>query len=242
MSLSKRERCLILVAITAVGIIFYFIYLLKNIRIFEAIGLALFVSSFTNIIFELLVKEQSKSSLTEHMPCKRTTDLFPSAFKKAKSKVDIITSSGKTMRNDYKYDFLEKIIKESCTIRILILNPSSVAVMKRDQDCHDPNGTLTNDIEETIEYFRELEKKAKSKKIKGKLDVVQYNEVPYFAYTKIDDVYFWTPYTIGLKGKDCPVIEVDNKTKLHDNLDSHFDKIFYRYENDKMNLIISIHS
>jgi hypothetical protein len=243
----RKLRTLIYLIVILLGVVCYLIPsgLKMDTLIYYNLGISLTTSGIIALIFEIALKNEFikniKSEINSNLKTMGVGHDLSSYFKRefitAKKEIDIIAISFTLGINNLDREFLKKILKEHCRIRILIVDPESEFIKYRAFDEPDQSEKRIKDkINETIDYFRSLESKAKYEFIKdyplGSIQVKTHKSIPYFGYTRYDEKCSYSPLLIGRYGNFTPVFEIDgSNTEIFNNLKFHFNNLWERQEN-----------
>jgi len=194
-------------------------------RIVENLGIGLVTAGFVAMLLELIIrdelldviKEQLRSPLREYERGQGIASKFIKSFRNAEKRVDIVAISFTMGLHGYRSYVLDKIMKESCHIRILIISPDSPILEHRAGDEPDRDSKkLRQKIRDTLEECKAIEEEYQARAAskgspRGSFSLKTHYGIPYFGYSRFDDLCFFTPYLAFDYGINSPVISVNSK-------------------------------
>ena len=128
--------------------------------------------------------------------------------------------------------FFEAVTRRGVRVRVLLLNPLSMACSKRPAHLYRGILPLSESIIESIRFFLRLEKRLTedSKQHADMLDVRVYTEMPTISAFFRDNEVNFAPYVMTRTGLSSPCIIIDGSASEEDSvyhcLQEHFDVTF----------------
>jgi hypothetical protein len=212
--------------------------------VFEGLGINLATAGIIAILLEAIlrdefldvIKRELSSPIKELGTGETIGPTYVAAFRKATEKVDVIALTFTLSMNAYRDLVLDKVFNDHCHIRILILDPESKLVDHRANDEPDENGAdrIRRKLHDTIAACNLIEAEYQDQVIlnnspKGTFCLKTHCGIPYFGYSRMDDVCFLTSYSAAGFGISAPVIEIAGReSKLFRSLEMHFETIWRR--------------
>jgi len=226
----RRVRVLIYVIIILSGGL---LYLLSSywwhVEAIKSIGIELFAAGFTAFLLELIFQEKVLEEIISELraPIKylgagrKLARYYQKSFKQAKVRIDIIALSATVFVDQNQKFFEQKIIRDKCNIRVLILDPEAPAFDERGRDEHGGDasklqeylGQMRQETDKTVnslKAFYESFTKSHDRSFRtpGSLRVRKYRGIPYFGYFRVDDHCIVTPYFAFGYGVESPAFEM----------------------------------
>lgn len=207
----------------------------------KSVGIGLVTAGIASLLFEGILKEEFinelKKTLSPNVKIlglrQNMDNIYLELFRSARKQIDIMALTSEGMMKTYGKHLENKIMTESCDIRILILNYDSKLW---DYRIKEEGGSFSRRILEEIskkvlEFYKGIsnsiaKKVSSNEEIKGSLAVKLHENIPYSAYFRADEkliVGFYYSYTTGNRSH---AIEVSPNSDLFNSLERHFDAIW----------------
>jgi hypothetical protein len=122
-----------------------------------------------------------------------------------------------------KENELKTLVRNGCTIRLLVCNPNSDAIIIR---ANDEPSTPVDKLKSDILELRKWVKDMNTQYSNNDLSIKYHNTYPAFAYLRIDKNIFWGPNLYLMPSQQSMAFSFDSSGKGFDYFSNYFDKLW----------------
>ena len=143
------------------------------------------------------------------------------AYLKSAKSIDIIAFGLRSFR-DSQLKAVERILRKNGTIRIITMRPGCDNLVKRESDEHQPEGHISQEIKDLIEWVQKLN----SKGHKGKIEIRFHDHQPQNFLFLMNNRMYTGPYVYHKESQQTLSFEYNNFGTAYEYYTNYFNELW----------------